>query len=174
LRPIGHIVWAKDYASRTRYLHYRHEQAYVLAKGSPKMPEHPIDDIQPWVYSGNQDHPTQKAVKILTPLIEAFSQPGQLVLDPFAGSGSTLVAASLKDRCYLGVELERDYCRVARERLANVQRRLSHSQGLTATLEHDNRGLPPLEVDGFIRWLREQGQEGVARFLERARAEHGL
>jgi site-specific DNA-methyltransferase (adenine-specific) len=43
------------------------------------MPEQPIDDIQPWVYSGNQDHPTQKAVKILTPLIEAFSQPGQLV-----------------------------------------------------------------------------------------------
>lgn len=173
-RPIGHIVWAKDYASRTRYLHYRHEQAYVLAKGSPKMPEQPIDDIQPWVYSGNQDHPTQKAVKILTPLIEAFSQPGQLVLDPFAGSGSTLVAAALNGRRYLGVELESDYCRVARERLAKVQRRLSHSQGVTAALGHDNRELPPLEMDGFIRWLRGQGQEGVARFVEHARAEYGL
>jgi hypothetical protein len=146
----------------------------VLAKGSPKMPEQPIDDVQPWVYSGNQDHPTQKAVKILAPLIEAFSQPGQLVLDPFAGSGSTLVAAALNGRRYLGVELERDYCRVARERLANVQRRLSHSQGLTAALRQDNRELPPLEVDGFIRWLRGQGQEGVARFVDRARAEYGL
>lgn len=79
-RPVGHIVWVKEYASRTRYVHYRHEQPYVLAKGSPTMPEQPIDDIQPWVYSGNQDHPTQKAVRILTPLIEAFSQPGQLTL----------------------------------------------------------------------------------------------
>ena len=110
----------------------------------------------------------------MTPLIEAFSQPGQLVLDPFAGSGSTLVAAALNGRRYLGVALERDYCRVARERLANVQRRLSHSQGVTAALGRDNRGLLPLEVEGFIRWLREQGQEGVARFVERARADHGL
>lgn len=84
------------------------------------------------------------------------------------------MAAALNGRRYLGVELEHDYCRVARERLANVQRGLSHSQGVTAALGHDNRELPPLEVDGFIRWLRGQGQEGVARFVERARAEYGL
>lgn len=112
----------------------------MLAKGSPKLPERPIDDIQPWVYSGNHDHPTQKAVKILTPLIEAFSQPGQLVLDPFAGSGSTLVAAALNGRRYLGIELERDYCRVARERLVNVQRKLCHSHGVTAALGYDDGG----------------------------------
>jgi hypothetical protein len=174
LEPVGHIVWAKDYASRTRYVHYRHEQAYVLAKGSPKMPEQPIDDIQPWVYSGNQDHPTQKAVKILTPLIEAFSQPGQLVLDPFAGSGSTLVAAALNDRRYLGIELERDYCRVARERLANMQRRLPHADGVGAAHGQGDPELPPLDVDGFIRWLREHDHEGVARFVERTRAQYGL
>jgi hypothetical protein len=45
----------------------------------------------------------------------------QLVLDPFAGSWSTLVAAALSGRRYLGIELEQKYCRVDRERLASVQ-----------------------------------------------------
>lgn len=58
-RPVGHIVWVKEYASRTHYLRYRHEQAYVLAKGRPALPAEPLDDIQPWTYSGNPDHPTQ-------------------------------------------------------------------------------------------------------------------
>jgi len=172
-RPVGDIVWAKDYASRTRYLHYRHEQAYVLAKGSPKMPEQPIDDVQPWVYSGNPDHPTQKAVQILTPLIEAFSQPGQLVLDPFAGSGSTLVAAAISGRRYLGIELEPGYCRVARERLARVRTRLRRQLSTQAGLDQAELDLVPADVDGFIQWLREHRLEGVARVVESAKAEYG-
>jgi site-specific DNA-methyltransferase (adenine-specific) len=172
-RPAGHIVWVKDYASRTRYLHYRHEQAYVLAKGSPKMPEQPIDDIQPWVYSGNPDHPTQKAVQILTPLMEAFSQPGQLVLDPFAGSGSTLVAAAISGRRYLGIELEQGYCCVARERLARVRTRLSQLLPTQAGLDQEELDLVPADVDGFIQWLREHRMEGVARVVESAKAEYG-
>jgi DNA modification methylase len=173
-RPVGHIVWAKDYASRTRYLHYRHEQAYVLAKGSPKMPEQPIDDVQPWVYSGNPDHPTQKAVQILMPLIEAFSQPGQLVLDPFAGSGSALVAAAISGRRYLGVELEKNYCRVARERLAHMQTRRPQSSTMAAELgQEELEELATADVDGFIQWLREHQLEGAARVVENAKAEYG-
>lgn len=75
------------------------------------------------VFSGNIDHPTQKDARILTPLVEAFTRPGQLVLDPFAGSGSTLLAAAVTGRCYLGIELERQYCDLARNRLARVERR---------------------------------------------------
>lgn len=172
-RPIGHIVWAKDYASRTRYLHYRHEQAYVLAKGSPKMPEQPIDDVQRWVYSGNPDHPTQKAVQILTPLIEASSQPGQLVLDPFAGSGSTLVAAAITGRRYLGIDLEQGYCRVARERLARVRTRLRQRLPTQAGLDQEELDLVAADVDGFIQWLREHRLEGVARVVASAKAEYG-
>jgi DNA modification methylase len=78
--------------------------------------------VQPWIYSGNRSHPTEKAVGILKPLIEAFTQPGQIVLDPFAGSGSTLVAASLSGRSYLGVELEANYCDLFERRLAGVSR----------------------------------------------------
>ncbi|PZR93895.1 MAG: DNA methylase, partial [Hyphomicrobiales bacterium] len=67
-------------------------------------------------------HPTEKAVGILRPLIHAFSKPGDIVLDPFAGSGSTAVAAALSGRRYIGIELEGHYCRHARTRLAGAAR----------------------------------------------------
>lgn len=126
-RPVGHIVWPKNYASRKGFLEARHEQAYVLAKGRPPMPAQPIPDVQPWKYSGNKAHPTEKAVDILTPLIRCFSQPGDLVLDPFAGSGSTCVAAALSGRRYCGIELEGRYCQHARQRLAGVERHMAQA-----------------------------------------------
>jgi site-specific DNA-methyltransferase (adenine-specific) len=119
--PVGHMVWHKGYASSTGFMRARHEQAYLLAKGRPAKPAEPIDDVRPWKYTGNVRHPTEKDVSILQPLIESFSRPGDVVLDPFAGSGSTLVAAALAGRRYLGIELEAGYCDVACDRLARVR-----------------------------------------------------
>jgi DNA modification methylase len=121
-KAVGHIVWHKGYSSRRGFLNARHEQAYVLAKGHPAHPAQPLDDVQPWEYSGNVVHPTEKAVSVLKPLVQTFSQPQALVLDPFAGSGSTLVSAALSGRNYLGVELEAKYVEHARRRLAGVAR----------------------------------------------------
>ena len=118
--PVGHIVWKKDYASKTGFLRACHEQAYVLTKGRPKPPERPLSDVQPWVYSGNRVHPTEKSVEVIKPLVEAFSRPGDLVCDPFSGSGSTAVAAALCGRRYLGIEIDEGYCTHARKRLAGV------------------------------------------------------
>ncbi len=120
-KPIGHIVWHKNYTSRAGFLNAQHEQAYVLAKGRPKKPKQPLDDVRAWEYSGNRVHPTEKAISVLQPLIEAFSRPGELVLDPFSGSGSTLVAAALLKRHYLGIELESRYCELAKKRLAGIE-----------------------------------------------------
>lgn len=114
--PVGHIVFNKTYASAQRFVRYQHESAYVLAKGRPEMPAAPISDVLPWRYSGNRCHPTEKCVDTLRPLLEAFSKPGDVVLDAFAGSGSSLVAAALLGRNYIGIELE------ARRRLAGVAR----------------------------------------------------
>ena len=68
-RPVGHLVFRKTYASTTRFLRYRHEQAYLLAKGYPPVPERPIPDVLDMRYSGNHLHPTQKPVSALRPLI---------------------------------------------------------------------------------------------------------
>jgi site-specific DNA-methyltransferase (adenine-specific) len=120
-RPVGHLVFQKSYSSKNLFLSYRHEQAYLLAKGSPALPEAPISDVQQWKYTGNKLHPTQKPVPNLIPLIEAFSKPGSIVLDPFCGSGSTLVAAGLSGRRFVGIELSSDYCETARRRTEQVR-----------------------------------------------------
>jgi DNA modification methylase len=122
---VGHIVWPKPYASSTRFLRLMHESAFVLAKGRPAKPAQPLPDVQCWDYTGNKSHPTEKSVRIMQPLIRSFSKEGDLVLDPFAGSGTTCVAAALAQRRYLGIELEARYCAIARKRLAGAERFLA-------------------------------------------------
>lgn len=67
--------------------------------------------------SGNMRHPTEKPVALLEQLIEATTRADDLIFDPFAGSGSTLLAARNKGRRYLGIEINEDYYKVARDRL---------------------------------------------------------
>lgn len=118
LAVVGHFVWVKGYASAVKHAQMRHEQAYLLAKGSPKPPARPPSDVQPWRYTGNKLHPTQKPVAALTPVVDAYCRPGGLVLDPFGGSGSTGVAARKCGRRYLLVERDPEYHRLAKERLS--------------------------------------------------------
>jgi site-specific DNA-methyltransferase (adenine-specific) len=114
---IGHLTFIKRYASTERFLRYQHENAFLLAKGNPQKPVHIIPDVLEWKYTGNNLHPTQKPVCILTPLIESFSNPGDVVLDPFCGSGSTLVAAQQQQRRFVGIELSKRYFDLAEQRL---------------------------------------------------------
>lgn len=97
-RIVGHLVFPKRYTSTTRHLHYQHECAYILTKGYPKVPEYPIGDVIDFVYSGNKLYSTEKPISALLPLMETLSKPDSLVLDPFAGSGSTLHAAKYYSR----------------------------------------------------------------------------
>jgi DNA modification methylase len=117
-RIAGHMIFGKRYASKTAFLRYQHEAAYLLIKGNPAFPATPLPDVMDWTYTGNKLHPTQKSIHVLKPLIEAFSAPGQLVLDPFAGSGSTCVAAKRTGRDYIGIELDAAHRATACKRLA--------------------------------------------------------
>ena len=87
-------------------------------KGDPAYPSYRIGDVIEWTeFTGNRLHPSQKPVTLLLPLIETFCPPGGLVLDPFAGSGSTLLAAEMTGRSYLGIELDASYHALAAGRL---------------------------------------------------------
>ncbi|WP_334146687.1 DNA methyltransferase [Hyphomicrobium sp.] len=121
-RIVGHIVFRKRYASATRFLRYEHEQAYLLAKGDVTPPARPISDVIDFACTGNRLHPTQKPVAALAPLVDAFCKSGGLVLDPFCGSGSTLVAARDSGRDFLGMELSPIHHRTASARLAGSAR----------------------------------------------------
>ncbi len=70
-----------------------------------------------WSMPENTAHPTQKSEKLLAKLILASSNPGDLVFDPFLGSGTTVVVAKKLGRRYLGIELDQEYCLLAARRL---------------------------------------------------------
>lgn len=70
-----------------------------------------------WSMPENTDHPTQKPEKLLAKLILASSNPGDVVLDPFLGSGTTSVVARKLDRHYIGVEIDEQYACLAEKRL---------------------------------------------------------
>ena len=70
-----------------------------------------------WSMPENTAHPTQKPEKLMAKIILASSNPGDLVFDPFLGSGTTSVAAKKLGRHYLGIEKEEQYCLWAEERL---------------------------------------------------------
>jgi site-specific DNA-methyltransferase (adenine-specific) len=112
-------------------------------------------------------HPTQKPISLMKALIELTTKEEQFVLDPFCGSGSSLVAAQISNRQYLGFDLSEEYVDVARSRLAvqsqgvcpfelddaKVQKVLGHYQEQTeeeATAEDEatfeDRSQPFMEV----------------------------
>lgn len=68
--------------------------------------------------ASSKRHPTEKPVLLLRQLIESSSVMGDMVLDPFAGVGSTLVAATLEGRRSVGIEIEERYCEIAAKRLS--------------------------------------------------------
>ena len=65
----------------------------------------------------NTGHPTQKSEKLFAKIILASSNTGDIVLDPFLGSGTSSVAARKLNRHYLGIEREEQYCLWAEQRL---------------------------------------------------------
>ena len=124
-QPVGHIVFRKTYSSNSRFFSYQHEQAYLLAKGNPPLPKQPLADVMDMPYSGNKLHPTQKPVEALAPLVRSFTLQNELVLDPFAGSGSSCAAALLTGRRYIGIELDAVYFHQASARLRRVHERIA-------------------------------------------------
>ena len=67
---------------------------------------------------GYAEHPTQKPLEIILPIIEYSCPLGGTVIDPFMGSGTTLVAAKKIDRFSIGIEIEEKYCEIAAKRLS--------------------------------------------------------
>ena len=78
---------------------------------------------------GGQQHPTQKPLVLMRALISDFTDPGELVLDPFAGAGSTLVACKELGRSGLGWECDRGFHEAARARIEQAREQLQLKAG---------------------------------------------
>lgn len=73
-----------------------------------------------WSMPENTDHPTQKPEKLYAKLILASSRPGDVIFDPFLGSGTTSVVAKKLGRSWCGIEQNEEYCMWAEQRLINA------------------------------------------------------
>lgn len=115
--PKSVLVWVKNNWSMggLKHEHGRQWEACCFyAKDDHEFIKR-IPDVLYADKTGNRLHPTEKPVALINQLISA--NIGKLILDPFMGSGTTLVAAKLQGREAIGIEIDRDYCNIAVERL---------------------------------------------------------
>lgn len=123
------ILWCnKGGKKREYYFDYEYSKNGDFSYDSLKTPGKQMRTV--WDISNNKEkselaygkHPTQKPLRILKRMIRLASKEGDVMLTPFAGSGSECVAAKMTGRDYIGVELEQDYCAIAAERLRHVEK----------------------------------------------------
>lgn len=116
----GSLVWAKNNTSMGDLWHAyapKHECILHGTRGKPELLRRTAD-VLAFARVGTDRHPTEKPVALLRELIETTTSPGELVVDPFAGVGSTCVAAMQAGRSYWGCEVEARYYAFGAERLA--------------------------------------------------------
>ena len=117
------IIWDKSARGNGMGWRYRRNYEFVLVgfKKGGKLAwaddSVAVPNIVQTPPVANEDHPTQKPVDLMASFIRWHTQPGDIVVDPFCGSGSTLIAAERMGRKWIGVELDEAFYPVARERM---------------------------------------------------------
>jgi site-specific DNA-methyltransferase (adenine-specific) len=112
------LCWAKPGSPRRSNLGGFNEWEPVLMYGKRRI----YNDLK-WLAAWNNtsshtgDHPCPKPENLMRWLVEQGSDPTDTILDPFAGSGTTLVAAKALGRKAIGIEIEERYCEIAVRRL---------------------------------------------------------
>ncbi len=119
------LAWRKNNATPNKYYMQQLEFILMFRKGAARK----INDMGttnclsvPNII-GNKQHPTEKPVSLMRILIENSSQRGDIVLDPFIGSGTTAIARIQSDRRYIGCEIDTKYYEIATHRIntENIQ-----------------------------------------------------
>lgn len=113
------LVWNKGNSTPNRYYLNACEFILMLRKGAAKS----INDmgtkniLSVHNIIGNKNHPTEKPVELMKIMIANSSNKGDIVLDPFAGTGATCVAAKELGRDFIGIEINEKYANIAKERI---------------------------------------------------------
>ena len=134
--PIGgnaELIWDKEIPGPSAPAHWQYQHEYIFfsvksripsnrargdGNGAARLRRGTVLRFKRHNALGAQRHPTEKPVGLLRELIESSSRMGETVLDPFVGSGSTLVAALLEGRKGIGIEIEEKYAEIAAKRLS--------------------------------------------------------
>ena len=113
------IIWARKKEKVAHY--YNYDLMKLINDGKQMTDVWRLPAIAPWEKSCGK-HPTQKPIPLLARIIMASTQTGAWILDPFAGSSTTGIAANLLGRRYLGIEREEEYAKMGVNRRKEIDR----------------------------------------------------
>ena len=113
-----YIIWAKK--SKGAYHRYNYELMRQLNDGKQMTDVWRMPAVAKWEKSCGK-HPTQKPLSLLARIIIASTKEGDWVLDPFCGSGTTGIAASLLGRNFLGIDMEVQYLELSKKRFEELE-----------------------------------------------------
>jgi DNA modification methylase len=123
------IVWDKAMPSLGEGIRNQHELAVLVKRGKPVET---FTGGNVWRITrerGRPEHPHMKPQALMSRLVGYYSPPGGVVLDPFAGSGSTLVAAAMLGRKAVGIEFSEAYCELIVRRLGQPSLDFNEASG---------------------------------------------
>lgn len=134
LRIRAMVVWNKMSLGMGNGFRNQHELIIHAAKGVPRVLDRSVPNVLEFRRATSEIHPTEKPVGLLEKLISVVSTRGDVVLNPFLGSGSTGVACVISGRRFIGIERNRDYFDVAVRRIQNATH--DGSGDLLSAIEH--------------------------------------
>jgi len=112
------IIWARKKEKVPHY--YNYDLMKQLNGGKQMKDVWKLPAIAPWEKSCGK-HPTQKPLSVLTRLILASTKPNAWILDPFAGSSTTGIAANLANRRFLGIDQEEEFLTISKNRKIEIE-----------------------------------------------------
>ena len=118
LRVQGMVVWDKGHFGMGNGFRSQHELICHASKGVPTIYNKGTGNVLQSPRQEPIDHPSPKPESLMERLIKVVTPEGGTVVDPFSGSGTTLVAAKLSGRRAIGIEMDEGYCEVTAKRLA--------------------------------------------------------
>jgi site-specific DNA-methyltransferase (adenine-specific) len=114
------IIWRKHNFGLGWAFRHQYEMILVLEKGKPKYSLKDFSDVQNATHINHNHltHPHEKPIDLIIKMINHSSKEGDLILDPFCGSGAICLASKNSKRNFIGIELEETYVRLAEERIS--------------------------------------------------------
>ncbi|WP_238660568.1 DNA-methyltransferase [Staphylococcus felis] len=112
------IIWAKKKSKKSE--HYFDYELMKSYNNNKQMKDVWTGPLTPKSEKRFGKHPTQKPLYILERIIESSTKKGDLILDPFLGSGTTGVVAKKLQRKFIGIELEKEFIEIAKKRILNT------------------------------------------------------
>ena len=134
------ILWATKAPKDSRHKYTFHYQEMKSENGGKQM-----KTVWRFPAAGRDEkkfgkHPTQKPVALIERCLRASTDPGDLVVDPFAGTAATGVAALTLGRRFMGIERELEYTDIGRRRLATIAPKTNHVPEIPALVANNRQG----------------------------------